>query len=84
MKHLPSYKEIDGLPIRAFFFGVLEFLRPEYLSGLIKHANRVRNREKEKESKETILIRADIYAKLEAESFYSSKYKHSLSNPCSL
>jgi hypothetical protein len=73
MKYLPVYPEIDGNVNRAFFYGVLGTLQPEYLSSLIKHANRARNREETKAPESTILIREELFAKLESEPFFSSK-----------
>ena len=73
MKHLPHYPELEGNINRDFFYGVLGSLRPEYLSNLIKHANRARNKEDDKKPEETILIRQDIFEKLESEPFFSRK-----------
>ena len=52
---------------------MLGTLQPEYLSSLIKHANRARNREETKAPELTILIREELFAKLESEPFFSSK-----------
>ena len=73
MKYSPVYDEIDGNVNRAFFYGVLGTLQPEYLSSLIKHANCARNKEETKEVESTILIREELFAKLESEPFFSSK-----------
>lgn len=45
MKYLPVYEGQRDPPDRHFFFGVLGSTAPEWLSGLIKHANRTRNKE---------------------------------------
>jgi hypothetical protein len=73
LRYLPWYPELECNMNREFFFGVLGSLRPEYLSALIKHANRARNKEDEKKPEETILVREDIFDKIESEPFFSSK-----------
>ena len=74
MKYLPIYEDMEGVVNRDFFYGVLGTLSPEYLTALIKHANRARNKEDVKEPEQSILIREELWAKLESEPFFSSKY----------
>ncbi len=74
MKYLPVYSEAQEPPDRRFFFAVLGSLEPDYLSNLIKHANRARNKEEQVQATDdTIEVRADLFKKLESEPFFSSK-----------
>ncbi len=61
-------------PDRRFFYGILGTLSPLYVSGLIKHANRERNKpEGEVPQEDTIEVSEAIFKKLEAEPFFSCK-----------
>ena len=72
--HLHYYPDIKELPDHTFFYNVLGTLQPDYLSNLIKHANRVRNRrDPEQDKAELIAIDPHILAKLENEPYFSSK-----------
>jgi hypothetical protein len=74
MLYLPVYEGQRDPPDREFFFGVLGSVAPVYLSGIIKHANRVRNRDDgERPREELIEVRRDLFTKLETEPFFSRK-----------
>jgi hypothetical protein len=74
MRHLNYYPNQKCLPQREFFFGILGTLAPEYLSNVIKNANRIRNRgDSRDKANETIQVTQEIYDKLNAEPFFSSK-----------
>ncbi len=71
--HLHYYPDIKELPDHTLFYNVLGTLQPDYLSNLIKHANRVRNRrDPEQDKAELIAIDPHIRAKLENEPYFSS------------
>jgi hypothetical protein len=60
------------LPNREFFYGVLGTLEPAYVTKLVGHANRVRNRKEVPDKQdETIEVRPEIWAELEKETYYS-------------
>ena len=74
MAHLNRYPGSKQLPERDYFYGIIGTLAPDYLSNLIKHANRIRNRGDERDSAdETINVSVEIYEKLNQEPFFSSK-----------
>ena len=73
MSYLNYYEDYKVLPERAYFFGILGTVYPDYLSNLIRHANKIRNITQEEESiGDQILIKDDIFKKLQSEPFFSS------------
>ena len=75
MRYLPVYEGQRDPPDRRFFFGVLGSMAPEWLSGLVRHANRVRNRDDgSKPPEELIVVRQGLFDKLESEPFFSRKF----------
>jgi hypothetical protein len=74
MAHLPVYEDQHVVPARKYFFAVVGTLAPEYLSTVIKAANRARNLEEPGLSEgRAIQVRQELFAQLEKEPFFSSK-----------
>ncbi len=68
------YPENKQPPEKKFLLGILGTVYPGYLSELIKTANRARNNPAQEEDKEDkILIKDEIWSKLESEPFFTSK-----------
>ncbi len=47
ISHLNYYSDVKELPDHEFFYTILGSLQPEYVQGLISHANRLRNKRDE-------------------------------------
>ena len=74
MMHLNFYPDVKELPDHDFFYTVLGSLVPDYVGGLIRHANRVRNkRDYAGSQQKQIMMTQEIFEDINAEPYLSSK-----------
>ena len=74
MQYFPDVFPKEKGPSREYFFTVLNTVHPEYLAGLIKHANKVRYASDQQENKPCeIKMTNEWFEKLNEEPFVSRK-----------
>jgi len=77
-KFFPENCTANTIPTREYFFNVMNTVAPEYITGIIEHAQKLRfGNEEKKDEQDVILITEQWQKDLEAKPFFSSK-----TDPC--
>ena len=75
MRYFPDKLPKGRLPMREYFFNVLNTCNNEYVTQLVKHANAQRHSiAKEDQQREAIFMSEGWFQKLNEQPFISSKY----------
>ena len=81
MKYFPNKFPAAKGPARCYFFNILNTLKPDYVKGLLEHANKLRMEAGVHDSKlDYIDISETWYEKLKSSPFVSRKYYSTLNS----